>query len=207
MHAAGRRRRHRDDVVAAIAAAHHRPLDGAVVLQVVAGHQPAGVAHRGGDLVGDRSFVEGARAVAARSRPAWRRDRTAPGGRPRASSAPSRLEENLRRRGPARQPRAAMSGSESAMSSLDRKPSRASSIAGAISCASVNLPEPYFSMRQRQARDGAGHADGEAVLARLRRIGLALARRETSRAWSRPARSRDSRWRCRCVALRRDGSP
>ena len=33
----------------------------------------------------------------------------------------------------------------SSNSSPVRKPLRASSIAGAISCASVNFPEPYFS--------------------------------------------------------------
>ena len=52
-------------------------------------------------------------------------------------------------------------GSESARSSSTGKPSRASAIDGAISSASVNLPEPYFSVRERQPRDRPGHADGK----------------------------------------------
>ena len=53
------------------------------------------------------------------------------------------------------------------------KPSRASAIEGAISCASVNFPEPYFAMRERKARNRSRHADAEARRDRLLRIGIA----------------------------------
>ena len=53
-------------------------------------------------------------------------------------------------------------------------PSRASAIAGAIRSASVKRPEPYFRFGQREAGDGARHADGERGVARLLRIGVAL---------------------------------
>ncbi len=134
-HAAGGRRRHRDDVVAAVAcraAPGARPRGSSC--RSSRGHQPAGGAHRGGDLA---------------RRPAPRRTRAGRRGRWRASVAARSV---CTRRSPARERRAVgrrkifaddgqranrarAYGSESAMSSSTGMPSRASAIAGAISCA------------------------------------------------------------------------
>ena len=56
--AAGRRRRHRDDVIAAISAAHRRALDGAIIFEIVGGHDAAGSLHRRGDLLRDVAVIE-----------------------------------------------------------------------------------------------------------------------------------------------------
>ena len=53
-------------------------------------------------------------------------------------------------------------------------PSRARRTAGAINCASVNLPEPYRLSASAQPGDGAGHADPEPGIAGFFRIGLAV---------------------------------
>ena len=44
----------------------------------------------------------------------------------------------------------------------------------------LELARAVFLQRQRQAGDGAGHADGEAVVARFLRVGFALASRKVS---------------------------
>ena len=195
-HAAGGRRRHRHDVVAAIGAAQHRALDRLVVLQVVAW-----------------SSARRLRAPRRKScpRPGLRRTRAGLAWRwrrsvlarsvctssvPRAISEPSGLQEQLRGRRPARHPRDRRAAGVlelvadlvAVARQLDRRRDqlRQLEFAGAV-----------FLQRERQARDGARHADAEALIARFRRIGVALARRGRSRAWSPPARSRDSRWRCR----------
>ena len=171
-HAAGGRRRHRHDAQAAIAAAQHRALDRLVVLQVVAGHQPAGLAHRGGNLVGDRPFVERARALLGN-----RFQRVGEIGLHQQRAARDQravgLEEQLRGRRPARHPRDRRAAGVlelvadlvAVARQIDRRRDqlRQLEFAGAV-----------FLQRQRQPGDGARHADGEALLARLRRIGLAL---------------------------------
>ena len=68
-------------------------------------------------------------------------------------------------------------------------------MAGAISSASVNLPEPYSGMRQREPGDGAGDADRQRRVARLVPDRPRPWRRGSCRGWSRRARSRDSRSR------------
>ena len=55
-------------------------------------------------------------------------------------------------------------------------------------------------MREREPRDRAGHADAERGIAGLARVGVRRSRQGKCRAWSPPARSRDSRSRRRLAA-------
>ena len=59
-----------------------------------------------------------------------------------------------------------------------RMPSRASAIAGLSRSASVKLARAVFVERQREPRDGAGHADAERGIARFGGIGLAVGSEE-----------------------------
>ena len=70
--------------------------------------------------------------------------------------------------------RACARGSESATSSSIGMPSRASAIAGAISSASVNLPEPYFACASASPATVPGTPIGERGVARLLRVGIAF---------------------------------
>ncbi len=170
--AARRRRRHRDDVIAAIGAAHRRALDGAVVSQIVGGHHAARGLHGRGDFVRDRPLVEGARALARDRLERLREialDQTV-AGRHRAAVG---FEENLRRRGPARQPRVlvgqrlrpVVGEGEAVARHRNRRRDQIGQreTAGAV-----------FVLGQREAGDGAGHADGKRGIARFLRIGIAL---------------------------------
>ena len=65
---------------------------------------------------------------------------------------------------------------------------------------SLNLPEPYFCSAMRQPGDGARHADGEARGRATSPDRPRPARRGRCPSWSRPARSRGSRWRCPALA-------
>ena len=67
-----------------------------------------------------------------------------------------------------------MSDSVSAMSSATTKPSRASSMAGFRICASVNLPEPYFSSASANPATVPGTPMPSAELRDLSLIGLAV---------------------------------
>ena len=174
VHAAGGGRRHRDDVVAAIAcrAPAARSI-GAIILQIVVGHDAAGGAHRGGDLVrrcGPRRTRAGrlsaiALSVSARSGCTSRS--------PCSSGAPSLLRKIAADDGQ-RASRSRDRGSESARSSSTGKPSRASAIAGAIRSASENLPEPYFACASASPATVPGTPTASAGVARLLRIGIAL---------------------------------
>ena len=73
-------------------------------------------------------------------------------------------------------------------------------IAGAISSASVNLPEPYFACASASPATVPGTPIASAGVARLAADRPRPCRRGRCRASSRPARSRDSRSRCRVAA-------
>ena len=141
--AARGRRRHRDDVVAAIGAAHRRALDGAVTVEIVGRHYAAGGLHGGGDFVRDRPLVEGARALA---RDRLERvgeialDQAVAGGHRTAVG----LEEDFRRRRPARQPRPLVRQRLRPVVGEGDAVAR-QAIAGAIRSARVKRPEPYLS--------------------------------------------------------------
>ena len=198
-HAAGRRRRHRDD-------RHSRDsvprstgaLDRAVVLQIVRRHQcrrPRAPPRRSSRRPGLRRTravrcARWPRSVSARSACTSRS--------PRSSSVPSRLRKIF-----------AVAGQRAniALRSYGQRcrryrrstgmPSRASTIAGAISCASVNLPGAVFlrapapgprpCRARRSPRPRSRDFFGS---------GSPLRVEKHVAAWSPPARSRDSRWRC-----------
>ena len=92
---------------------------------------------------------------------------------PSRSELPSARENILAEAGQ-RASRRAMPGKVSAMSSAMTKPSRASAIAGFEQIRQREFAGAVFLQRQRQSRDGAGHADAERGIARLRDIGLAV---------------------------------
>ena len=83
-----------------------------------------------------------------------------------------------------------MSGKVSAMSSVTTKPSRASSIAGLTICASVNLPEPYFSSASASPATVPGTPMPSAELRDLSVSGLPSAPRNMSRVVAAGAVSR-----------------
>ena len=60
----------------------------------------------------------------------------------------------------------------------DFKPSRASVIAGLRRSGEGEFARAVFVERQREPRDGAGHADAERGIARLRRVGRAVCAEE-----------------------------
>ena len=157
--AARRRRRHRDDVIAAIAAAYRSALHRAIGFQIVGRHHAAGGPHVGGKLLGDRPLVEGLRAVLrdalqrrgeiALDQPLARRQRRAVG-----------MQENLHRRRPAPEPRlhagqriGDIVGDRDAVARhRDRRRDQLGKreMSGAV-----------FLLGERQAGDGARHADGK----------------------------------------------
>ena len=63
MNAPGRRRRHGEDLVPAVGAANRLALHRLVVRQIRFGDEPAVLLHLFRNLVGNRPFVEGVRAV------------------------------------------------------------------------------------------------------------------------------------------------
>ena len=81
---------------------------------------PPALAHGGGDLLGDRAFVEAVRPVAARWLAACRRDRAAPAGRRRQQRAVA-VEKNRAPRTASAPAAGCASGSESAMIVFDRE--------------------------------------------------------------------------------------
>ena len=83
-----------------------------------------------------------------------------------------------------------MSDSVSAMSSATTKPSRASSMAGFRICASVNLPEPYFSSASANPATVPGTPMPSAELRDLSVSGLPSAPRKISRVIAAGAVSR-----------------
>ena len=121
-------------------------------------------------------------------------DRSGPAGRPRAANR--RRSAKISSATTARAPTALCHcGSVSALSSATTKPSRASAIAGLSRSASVNLPEPYFSSASASPATVPGTPMPSAESRDFAGSGLPSAPRNI-RALSRPARSRDNRWRC-----------
>ena len=126
-----------------------------------------------------RPVVERARALVRRWLAACRRDRTAAAARLRCSGA-SPLRKIVAVDGQ-RASRSARCGSESARSSSTGKPLLRQLDRRREQVGERELARAVFLMRQRQPRHGAGHADGEPGVARLLRVGIALARRGTCR--------------------------
>ena len=191
--------------IAAIAAAHRRADHGLIGFEIVRRHDAAGVADRLRQLFRDRPFVESARPLLGNRRQRCRQiglDQPVAFAQRGAVGAGKDLSPMR----PARQPPVPCPAACRRVSSATTKPSRASSIAGCSRSRQREFARAVFLQRQRQPGDRAGHADAERGIARLCDIGLAVGAREKYRAWSRPARSRDSRWRCpRCA--RPNGSP
>ena len=171
--AAGRRQRHRDDVVAAIVAAHRRADHGLIRFQIVRRHDAAGIADRLRQLFGDRSFVKSARPLLGDGRKRRREiglDQPVAFAQRRAVGA----GKDLRRIRPARQPAIhvrqrvgdVVGDDEAVARQLDRGLEQI--------CASVNLPEPYFSSASASPATVPGTPMPSAELRDLRRVGLAV---------------------------------
>ena len=170
--AAGRWLRHRDNVIAAIAAADRRPDDGLIRFQVVRRHDAAGVADRLHELGRDRTLVKSAWTLfgdRCQRRGEVGLDQPVAFAQRRAV----RAGKDLLRCGPARQSRVPVRQRIGAVVGDDN------SVAREIDGRSQDFRQREFAgavffQRQRQSRDGAGHADGERGIARLRGIGLAV---------------------------------
>ena len=108
---------------------------------------------------------------------------------PGASALPSGLRKILADAGQ-RASRGRARGSESATSSSTGMPSRASAIAGAISSASVNLPEPYFACASASPATVPGTPIASAELRDFAGSASPLPSRNTSRVVAAGAVSR-----------------
>ncbi len=176
-HAAGRGRRHGDDIVSAVGATHRRPLDRTIVGEIVARHHAAGRLHSAGDLFRGRSLVEGARAIAGDARErvgeVSLQQRVAGG-----ECLPVGLEEDLRARGPAPEPRL-HARKRIGDIGLDREAVVRERDRRRQQVGEREFSRAILGMRERQACNGAGHADRQRRVAGLLRVGLTLVVEET----------------------------
>ncbi len=136
------------------------------------GHDPAGLAHGGDDLLGDRTFVKSFRSVAGNRA---QRDRKVGLQQilARHQHRAVAVEKNRRARLPARDARL---GQRQCVRDIvdDLDP-----VAGERDRRFDQLGErefagPVFFVRQRQSRDGAWHANGQGRVARFLRVGFAF---------------------------------
>ena len=188
-HAAGRRQRHRDDVIAAIGAAHRRADHGLIGFQIVRRHDAAGVADRLGELFRDRPFVESARPLLGDRR--QRRgeialDQRVAFAQRRAVGA----RKDLRRRRPARQPPVPVRQRVGDVVGDDEAVARQRDRRLEQICASVNLPEPYFSSASAKPATVPGTPMPSAESRDLAVSGLPSAPRKMSRVVAAGAVSR-----------------
>ena len=172
MNATGGGRRHRNNVIAAIGPADRLAQDRAVIFHVLGGHDPAGLAHGGDDLVRDRTFVKSFRPVAG-NRP--QRDRKVGLQQilARHQHGAVAVEKNRRARLPARDARLGQ------RQCIGNVVDDLHSVAGERDRRFDQFGERQFSgtvffVRQRQTRDSARHADGQRRVARFFRIGFAV---------------------------------
>ena len=158
--------------MAAIGAAHRPADERSIGLEVVGGHDPAGGLHGGRDLLRDRALVERARAVCAnrfqRVGEVALHERVAG-----AERFAVRLEENLRRRRPARHARAGARQQVGGVV-LDREAVAGERDRGRDQLGEREAAGAVAAVGQREARHRARHADAERGKARQLRIGVAL---------------------------------
>ena len=172
MRAAGRGRRHRDDVIAAIGSADRLALDGAIAGEVLHRHPPARRLHRGDDLLRHRPAVEAGRAFAGdgleRRGEVVERDVIA--GLLHAAVGP---EKDARRRRMAGE-RLGGEGQRVGDVVVDGEALTRERDRGRDQVGERELARAVFAPGELEAGDGPRHADREARIARLERIGLAV---------------------------------
>ncbi len=157
--------------MAAIAAAHRRALDRPIGLEIGARHHPAACAHGRDDPVGDRPAIECVRAVAGDGGEGLGKVALHQ-GRAGTERAAVGAEENLGAGGPARQPRSRARQRVRDIV-LDRNAVARQRDRRRDQLAEREDARAVFRMREREAGDRAGHADGERGVARLARVRFA----------------------------------